>query len=165
MKKILSIIAIFSIICSSCSDLVNKKEYKVSIEDNILSIEPNDTCTYQVSVWNENTKLWEDTKQGKCRQGLFSPIENMEIINSIALFALRNNNELSIRVNISDIVDTTYTVKLQPEEGDSIAPIISGNCARLVSNASSKASTETLKRGFSKEKNLFQIHCLHRCLD
>lgn len=152
MKKILSIIAIFSIICSSCSDLVNKKEYKVSIEDNILSIEPNDTCTYQVSVWNENTKLWEDTKQGKCRQGLFSPIENMEIINSIALFALRNNNELSIRVNISDIVDTTYTVKLQPEEGDSIAPIISGNCARLVSNASSKASTETLKRWLFKRK-------------
>ena len=77
MTKILSIIAIFSIICSSCSDLVNKKEYKVSIEDNILSIEPNDTCTYQVSVWNENTKLWEDTKQGKrMSQGQVNDIKN-----------------------------------------------------------------------------------------
>lgn len=152
MKKALFAIALLAILCFSCGNIADNKEYKIAIKDNILTIEPNDTCKYQVSVWNEETKLWEQTRQGKYTQGLFSPIEDTEVVNTLALSALKGSNELSIRVSIGDVIDTTFIAKIYPEERDSIAPVIIGNCAKLISNAYSNASSETLKRWLFKRK-------------
>lgn len=152
MKKAFFAIVSLAMLCFSCGNIADNKEYKIAIKDNILSIEPNDTCKYQVSVWNEETKLWEQTRQGKYTQGLFSPLEDTEMVNALALSALKGSNELSIRVCVGDVIDTTFISKIYPDERDSIAPVINGNCARLISNAYSNASSETLKRWLFKRK-------------
>ena len=142
--------ASFLLFAISCSSIIKKGTAKASIdsEKGTISVSLNnmERCHYNIKIYEYDVA--EGVINGKEQLDVLGKIRSQtDIAKDIALLAAKNNNELSVSLCLTDVLDTVFTYHLTPTptQSDDIIQF-SGIGARIVPKSASRNVDEELKR-------------------
>lgn len=143
------------ICCSSCNKgntAIRHLKSVIGFTTDTLSIDNISNKNISISVQNENVISMVECKENSISLSLLDVIRRCKDKNEIALWALKNNNALQIKVVVENEIDTVYYYNISPYYDEDAIFSISGQCAPLVSKFSNPTQTIDIKKWLFRKK-------------
>ena len=157
------IILIFTIACLillsiGCSSVTKKGNADVSYnsEEGTIKVTLNNiaTCNYSIKI-NDKTIVSDVITEEVTINILYILKDKLDVDKDVAMFATKNNNDLLVKLNLTNLLDTSFVYHLTPAvslQDDNVQFIGSG--AKVVSKSSSSNIDEELKRWLYRNREL-----------
>lgn len=140
---------ILLICCSSCNNgntASKQSKPTIGFTTDTLSIDNVSNKKLSIFVQDEIVMSFDGNQDNSISMPLLDVVRKCKDKNETALYALKNNKTLQIKVVVENELDTIYKYNLSPYYEEDVISSISGQCAPLVS----KFSNPTLKIDIKK---------------
>lgn len=117
---------------------------RITKDSLFVSSKSDNIFNMKIEIENQNVLSIESSKS--VYYSLLNIIRNFKNKNELALVALKNNNNISLKIHIENFIDTTITYAITPYYDEDSKFSINGKCAPLISQLSNQSQTVELKK-------------------
>lgn len=155
---------ILLICCSSCNNgntASKQSKPTIGFTTDTLSIDNVSNKKLSIFVQDEIVMSFDGNQDNSISMPLLDVVRKCKDKNETALYALKNNKTLQIKVVVENELDTIYKYNLSPYYEEDVISSISGQCAPLVSKFSNPTQKIDIKKWLFRKKEHLDDENIH----